>query len=34
MDAVGVVVTGGNPGVLNQSGGKFNLIKGTGSTGW
>ena len=34
MDAVGVVVTGGNPGVVNESGGKFNLIKGTGSTGW
>lgn len=34
LDAVGVVVTGGNPGVVNESGGKFNLIKGTGSTGW
>ncbi|HEX2871240.1 MAG TPA: glycosyl hydrolase family 28-related protein [Polyangiaceae bacterium] len=34
LDAVGVVVTGGNPGVVNESGGKFNLIKGAGSTGW
>jgi Pectate lyase superfamily protein len=34
LDAVGVVVTGGNPGVINESGGKFNLIKGTGSSGW
>lgn len=34
LDAVGVVVTGGNPGVINESGGKFNLIKGAGSTGW
>jgi hypothetical protein len=34
LDAVKVVVTGGNPGVVNESGGKFNLIKGEGSTGW
>jgi hypothetical protein len=34
LDAVGVVVTGGNPGVVNDSGGAFNLIKGAGSTGW
>ncbi len=34
LDAVGVVVSGGNPGVVNESGGKFNLIKGNGSTGW
>ncbi len=34
LDAVGVVVTGGNPGVVNDSNGAFNLIKGAGSTGW
>ncbi len=34
LDAVKVTVTGGNPGVVNESGGKFNLIKGDGSTGW
>jgi hypothetical protein len=34
LDAVKVVVTGGNPGVVNESAGKFNLIKGEGSTGW
>ncbi len=34
LDAVKVTVTGGNPGVVNASGGKFNLIKGDGSTGW
>jgi hypothetical protein len=34
LDAVGVVVTGGNPGVVNDSNGAFNLFKGAGSTGW
>jgi len=34
LDAVKVVASGGNPGVINDSGGKFNLIKGDGSTGW
>jgi hypothetical protein len=34
LDAVGVVATGGNPAVINESNGKFNLIKGMGSTGW
>lgn len=34
LDAVKVVSSGGNPGVVNDSGGKFNLIKGDGSTGW
>ncbi|HXK20115.1 MAG TPA: glycosyl hydrolase family 28-related protein [Polyangiaceae bacterium] len=34
LDAVGVVATGGNSAVVNESGGKFNLIKGMGSTGW
>ena len=34
LDAVLVVVSGGSPGVINESNGKFNLIKGMGSTGW
>ena len=34
LDAVLVVASGGNPGVVNESEGKFTLIKGTGSTGW
>jgi len=34
LDAVGVVSTGGNSAVVNDSNGKFNLIKGAGSTGW
>jgi hypothetical protein len=34
LDAVKVTATGGNPGVVNDSGGAFNLIKGAGSTGW
>jgi hypothetical protein len=34
LDAVKVVASGGNPGVLNESNGKFNLIKGDGSSGW
>lgn len=34
LDAVKVVSSGGSPGVVNDSGGKFNLIKGEGSTGW
>jgi hypothetical protein len=34
LDAVGVVVTGGATGVINESMGQFNLIKGAGSTGW
>jgi hypothetical protein len=34
LDAVAVVASGGNPGVVNDSGGAFNLIKGAGSTGW
>lgn len=34
LDAVKVVASGGDPGVVNNSEGKFNLIKGDGSTGW
>lgn len=34
LDAVAVVASGGSPGVVNESGGKFNLIKGPGSSGW
>lgn len=34
LDAVKVVATGGNTAVINDSAGKFNLIKGDGSTGW
>ncbi len=34
LDAVAVVASGGSPGVINESNGKFNLIKGMGSTGW
>ena len=34
LDAVGVVSTGGNSAVVNESNGKFNVIKGAGSTGW
>ena len=34
LDAVKVTSTGGNSAVVNDSGGKFNLIKGDGSTGW
>lgn len=34
LDAVMVTATGGNPAVVNDSQGAFNLIKGAGSTGW
>jgi hypothetical protein len=34
IDAVKVTSTGGNSAVVNESGGKFNVIKGDGSTGW
>lgn len=34
MDAVNVVATGNSTGVINDSNGDFNLIKGSGSSGW
>lgn len=34
LDAVKVTAMGGNTGVVNESNGAFNLIKGDGSTGW
>jgi len=34
LDAVKVTSAGGSSAVVNESGGKFNLIKGAGSTGW
>jgi len=34
MEAVSVVVSGGVSGVLDESDGQFNLIKGAGSSGW
>jgi hypothetical protein len=34
LDAVSVVVSGGVPAVLDESEGAFNLIKGSGSSGW